>query len=218
MSKTAAKIMLVALGLIIFLACYMFVYMDFSAKTDAVTKEVGELQTKVSTLSAYSAAMKKNSGAIETMRTDMNTALTRYYTSEKPEDFILLANDMETKLGLSVDTISFTTPKPFYLLSGVKDGKTPKDPVTPLQLTCYNVSSTMGAKMKYSQMKQALDFIKEQKDVTRLQSLVLNYEATTGDITGTFVIDKFYITGRDLPDHNPSIPYNTLGKSTLMGG
>jgi hypothetical protein len=53
--------------------------------------------------------------------------------------------------------------------------------------------------------------------VTKLNRLDLSYDSATGYINGVFVLDKYYITGRDIPAHQAVIPYADFGKSVLIG-
>jgi hypothetical protein len=100
---------------------------------------------------------------------------------------------------------------------GVKDSGDYTATAEPVTLTGYKISSTMDGTMNYSQMKAALDFIYDQPDVTKLDSLNLNYDSSTGLIFGSFVLDKYYITGRDIEAHQAAVPYTDIGKSVLIG-
>lgn len=67
-------------------------------------------------------------------------------------------------------------------------------------------------------MKEVLTYIYKQDDATSLDSVDLSYDATTGLILGSLIINKFYITGRDIEEHQANVPYTDIGKDVLMGG
>lgn len=217
LSKKTIKYALMFVGLLIFLACYFLVYMDYSTKTDALNTDISGLNKRLDTLSGYNSDLPKYKSSIEENKAAISDTLGKYYSAERPEDFIVLATDMEKNIGLTVGGLSFTDPVVIYGIAGVTDAKNVGDPVKPLKLTSFMVSSTITASMKYAQMKQALDYISSLKDVTKLDSLDLTLDVTTGLITGGFVLDKYYITGRDIPDHQTGVNYTNIGKSTLMG-
>jgi hypothetical protein len=104
------------------------------------------------------------------------------------------------------------------MITAVKDNGDYTVPVQTATLTSLKISSTLDGTMDYSQMKKALDFIYSQKDVTKLDSLNMNYDSSTGLILGSFVLDKYYITGRDIQEHQAVVPYTDLGKNVLIGG
>ena len=47
--------------------------------------------------------------------------LSRYYSAETPEDFIMLAVDMENTLGVDISALSFSQPEPLLTLTGVTE-------------------------------------------------------------------------------------------------
>ncbi len=209
--------MLMFLGVIIFLAGYFMVYMDYSDKTDALNTEITTLNVKLDKLKEYSANIAQYKSTIEEDRSAVNDTLSRYNSVEMPEDFIMLATDLENNLGLDISTLSFTKSLPVFTITGVKDADDYNVPLKTATLTGYKISSTIGGQMSYSQMKLALDSICSQKTVTKLDSLSINFDSSTGYIMGNFAIDKYYITGRDIQEHQAVIPFTQLGKSVLMG-
>ena len=217
MSKKTAKYILMFLGILIFMASYLLVYMDYTSKTDGLSIDISDLRTKLDTLNGYEVSLPKYRDTVAQNKTDISGVLDNFYSSARPEDFIMLATGLEDSVGLSVTGLTFDEPAAVWAITGVADGKDDSVPAVPLQLMCYKTSSTITGSMNYEQIKQALDYISRQKDVTKLNSLNLTYDSSTGFITGEFLLDKYYITGRDVPDNETKIPYTELGKSILMG-
>jgi hypothetical protein len=217
MSKKTAKYILIFLGLIIFLAAYVFVYVDYTDRTDALNKETATLNSRLDQLSAYHAQIPAYEKGIEENKAFIAAALDRYYSVETPEDFIMFATDMENALGAKITMLSFNQPELFYGVTGVKDTDDYTVPAATAALTSYKLSSAMNGIMDYSQMKAALDYINAQRDVTKLNSLNMSFDSSTGLILCGFAIDKYYITGRDIQEHQAVIPSTELGKNALMG-
>lgn len=217
MSKSTVKYVLMFLGLIIFLAAYLLVYMDFTDKTEALDTEISTLNNRLEQLEGYNAKIPDYKKAIEENKLFISETLSKYYSIDTPEDFIMFATALEDKEQLEINTLSFTEPALIYGIMAVKDTDDYTVPAETTTLMGYKVSSTMGGSMSYRQMKSALDFIYSQKDVTRLDSLNLNYDSSTGLILGSFLIDKYFITGRDIQEHQAVVPYTDLGKSVLIG-
>lgn len=218
MSKSTVKYILMFLGVLIFLACYLLIYMDYTTKTDNVNSEIKGLNERLTTLKGYDADMTRLTEGISQDKTEISIYLDKYYSSERPEDFIILSTDLEDNVGLGVTGLTFAEPAAIYAIAGVGDGKDDRTPVVPLELLCFRISSTITASMDYEQMKQALDYIAELKDVTKLNSLDITFDSSSGLITGALSLDKYYITGRDIPEHQTDIPFTELGKDILMGG
>lgn len=217
MSKKTVKYMLMVLGLIIFLAGYFLVFIDYSDKTDALDTEIAALNTRLDQLNGYNAKAEEYIRSIDENKAIVSDALGKYYSDETPEDFIMLATALEDTLGADISTLSFTQPATIYSITGVKPSDDYKVPAEPVTLKAFKISSTLDGTMNYLQMKRALDFINAQPDVTKLDNLNLNYDSATGLILGSFTIDKYYITGRDIQAHQAVVPYNDIGKSVLIG-
>ena len=216
-SKNALKYIMMFLGVLIFIALYLLVYTDYTAKTDAVNLEIATMNTRLSTLSNYNTNLKKYTTGIADAKAAVADILGKYSSMERPEDYIMLAADMESKVGLTLNDISFAEPIAMYAISGVKDGKSDSKPLEPLQLMCYKLTSTFGGTMKYDQMKKSLEYISRLNGMTKLGSLSLTYDSSSGLINGSFGLEKYYITGRDIAEHQTTIPSLPLGKNTLFG-
>lgn len=216
-SKKALNYILCALGVMILLAGYFMVYMDFSSKTDTVNSETQTLNTRLSTLNGYNTSLQKYKTTIDQDKTDINTVLSKFYSAEKPEDFLALAINIQNKLGPNVTGMTFAEPVVIFNINGVADTNDVKTPVKPQKLTTYLISATINAGMKYDQMKQTLDYILAQPDVTKLNRLNMTFDSATGLINGSFVVDKYYITGRDIEEHQVVLPKVSFGKSVLIG-
>jgi hypothetical protein len=217
MTKNTVKYVLIFIGLLIFLAAYLFVYMDYSDKTEALNKEITTLNDRLDQLNGYHEQIPAYESSIVENKAFIDETLGRYYSNETPEDFIMFATDMEGTLSLDINALSFTQPQPFCSITAVKDTGDYTVPVGAATLTGYKISSTIDGTMTYSQMKSALKFIYSQIDTTKLDSLNMNYDSSTGLILGSFVIDKYFIAGRDIQEHQATVPYNDLGKDVLIG-
>ncbi len=217
LTKKTVKYILSFLGILIFLAAYILVYTDYTAKTDVLNEEIAELSSRYEELSARHAQIPAYEKSIEENKVFIDKTLSKYYSAETPEDFIMFATDMENTLGVKITGLSFAQPIPVSSVSALKDTGDYTEPPQKITLTGLKLTSTIDGTMNYSQMKSALDFIYAQPDVTKLDSMNLNYDSSTGLILSNFVLDKYYITGRDIQEHQASVNYTNLGKSVLIG-
>ena len=208
---------MIFLGLIIFLAAYVLVYMEYTDKTDALNKEIKALNDRLGQLGEYHERIPGYEKSIEENKAFAGEVLRKYYSAETPEDFIMLAVDMENTLGTDISMLSFSQPEPVYDLTAVAETADYTLPAETVTLTAFKLSSTLDGTMDYGQMKAALDFLGAQRDVTKLDSLNMNFDSSTGLILGSFAVDKYYITGRDIPEHQAAIPFVELGKDILIG-
>ncbi len=216
--KRTVKYILMLLGLVIFLAGYFLVYMDYAARTDELTAEIGTLTDRLGVLESYNARLNEFQTGIEANKTEIGDVLGSYYSVETPEDFIMLATAMEDAVGVSISSLSFEEPIYISEILAAEDAGDYTAPVTTRTLTGYGVTASMEGAMTYSEMKEVLAYIGSQVDATHLNAVEMSYDATTGLILGSLVIDKYYIEGRDIEEHQINVPYTDIGNDVLIGG
>jgi hypothetical protein len=216
--KRTVKYMLMLLGLVIFLAAYFLVYMDFTDRTDKLTSESRSLSDRLGVLQGYDAQRTDFETGIEADKAKIAGALSKYYTLQTPEDFIMLATAMENAFGVSFSGLSFEEPVFISEITALDDAGDYISPAATRTLTGYGLTATLEGTMTYAQMKDVLDYIYKQADATSLDTVELSYDSTTGLLLGSLVIDKYYLTGRDLEPHQPNIQYTDIGNDTPMGG
>jgi hypothetical protein len=216
-SKRDIKLIMIVLGAAILIACYYLVILNYQDQTEALESEIKTLGERLDVLEGHYERIPEYENAIAEDKAVIREALGHYFNDERPEDFIMFATALENELGLYVSTISFSEPVPVYDISGVADTEDYTVPAEAKSISTYMVSSTIEATMSYGEMKNALDFIYSQKDVTTLESLSLDYNSTTGEIDGSFVVNKYYITGADDTYRETIIPHIEIGGSGLFG-
>ncbi len=216
--KRTVKYTLMLLGLVIFLAGYFLFYLDYSDQTDTLTSEIKTLSARLDELEGYSQQLDDLQSGIDNDKASISDALQKYYTIETPEDFIMLATAMEDNIGVSILALSFEEPVLMMDIEAIDDAGDYVSPLTTRTLTGYNLTASLEGTMTYTEMKDALDYIYNQTDATSLNSVELNFDSTTGLLQSIFVIDKYYVTGRDLEEHQINVPYTDIGNDALMGG
>jgi hypothetical protein len=112
MTKNAVKYALMFLGILILLIAYLFVYTDYTDKTEALGKEIATLNDRLSQLSGYHEKENAYKSSIEENKASINEMLGRYYSNETPEDFIMFATDMEATLDVDITAMSFSSRSP----------------------------------------------------------------------------------------------------------
>ncbi len=216
--KTTVKYSLMLLGLVIFLGVYFLFYLDYTDRTDKLNGDIAQLSDRFDELESYKAHTEEYEAGIEGDKTKISQALKSYYSAQLPEDFIMLATALEDDVDISISSLSFE--EPFYIadINAIEDMTDYQAPVQTRQLTAYGLTATLEGAMTYGELKQALDYIGRQEDVTSLNSIELSYDNTTGLILGSMVVNKYFITGRDIEEHQPYVPYTDIGNDAPMGG
>ncbi len=92
------------------------------------------------------------------------------------------------------------------------------DPSTAVDMTAYETQFTVNMNLDYTKMKNLLNEIYSGDDtLTGIDSLAVTYNAETSGLTGTAVLDKFYLTYNGAPDYITSLPATNYGVANPFG-
>lgn len=217
MKKIFVQYILIFFGILIFMCGYFLVYLNYVSNTEALNAEIATLSDELDVLEGYEAQLEQYKAEIEKDQLDIDTQLKKYTSLQTPEDFIMLATEFENSIGFIISNMSFSEPEALLEIAGVADTTDMTEPTQSMPLISYRMSTMMEGELSYNQIKELLAYITKQHDITTLDNLELSYDGTTGLIHSSFILDKYYITGRDIEDHKVNVPYSALGKDVLMG-
>lgn len=214
-SKRDLKLILILLSILIFVIAYFAVYSSFNTKAEAVQAEIKTLQPSLAELENH----YNNLGAYEqTIETDTRVIadeLARYPNAVRSEDLIMYAVNLEDEVGLSVQTAAFSGPQPVMALKGmVDDGN---GVVTAMPLMAYRNAMSISATLTYQQLKSMIDYVNYTKNTAKLNTVNVSFNAETGELLGTMILDRYFITGSDTTYHETEVPFTGLGTDNIFG-
>jgi hypothetical protein len=218
MKKKTVKYLLMFIGLAIFLGPISCFIWTIRIEPTSFKNEIVTLSDKLTLLEGYNANLAEYQTGIDTGKVKTAEVLARYYSVETPEDFIMMATDMENELDISVSSLTFEDPAFVTDVKASEDMTDYTAAVNSRTLSAYALTSTIDAAMTYAELKKVLGYIGSQSDVTSLQTLDLSYDDLTGLILSTMTVSKYYVTGRDMEDHQPNVSYTDIGNDALIGG
>ena len=128
----------------------------------------------------------------------------------------MLATAVEDDIGVTISGLSFDEAVYIGDIAAIEDITDYTQPIQTRTLTVYGLTAFLEGAMTYSEMKELLAYIYNQDDATSLISLDMSYDGSTGYLLSSMTIDKYYITGRDIEEHQPNVPYTDIGNDSLM--
>lgn len=213
-SKRDANLLLILLGIILFVAGYFTVYNPYQKKTEALQAEIAALQPTLSELKGYEGNLDKYKAGIDELEGKIATETERYPTDVRPEDFVMYAIELEDKVGLDVTGIDFADPVLISQIDGIRrDGE--QYTVTPL--TAYAYGMTANCSLSYEELKDLIKHIDDTALCTKLDSVSVSFDTENGGLTGSVVLDKYFITSGSEPYVPTQVPDVDLGTDDLFG-
>jgi hypothetical protein len=213
-SKRDANLLLLLLGIVIFLFGYFGVFSPTQTKTDVIRAEVKglaptlqELQGYQDNLSAYQAGIDKASATI-------GEEMLRYPTDVRSEDLVMYAIYLEKDLDIDVTSVEFSETVPIAQINSVvkTDGGYTLSP-----LTAYECSMTAACSLSYAELKALLLYPGKTPARTTLGNLSISFDAESGQLTGSVVFDKYFVTSGSDPYVPTEVPKVELGTRDPFG-
>ena len=216
LQKRDIKLLIIFGGLVTLLLCYLLVFNKFNEKRDAVDAEIVKLQPELDTLREYQAHKAEYEDKISVAKTEISSVLSALPTSVWQEDQVLLADRMEHDLKIDAVGEGFSEPILVKQLKGVTEDKI-DNASSALDQSIYKAQMTLKAKMTYNQMKDYLDYIFHEENLTGLESVELTYNAEDRKLDATTVLNSYYINYANAPEESHLVPNVSKGVKDPFG-
>lgn len=103
-------------GVLVAVAVYVFVYLDFTQKTEVLETSNKELQAVVTELEDYNTNMEQYKIEIDEMKAEVNTILEQYPADAREEDAIMLAVNLQKRNIIDFDAINMDEKESVYVV------------------------------------------------------------------------------------------------------
>ena len=213
-SKRDQKLLFILLGLLVFLVSYLGICDTYNDKKAEVNSQIESLQPRLNELRGYYANLSSYQSEIDRIKDSVNTDLSQYPSDVRSEDMIMYANELEEKLGITVEEINLTDPHVVAQFSVPKqtDNSYELVPVAAMQS-----GIEIKCKLNYSQLKKLIDYIYNNSKQTIIDNISVSYDAETGGLTGTVTLEKYFISSSDYQYTETKIPSVKRGTTDPFG-
>lgn len=213
-SKRDLKMLLVLGGLLAFLLLYFWVVTPFQEKADQTEAKVAELETQVAKLEELYANLSNYEMGIANFKEEIADDLEAYPGGVEYEDFLVYLLDVEYNTGLALESVTFDEPSMIaqFDCEVTVDG----EPQT-RSVSAWRTGATVGGKQNYPELKNSINYLYDTESLTALDSVTVNFDSSTGELSALYTISKYYMTW-DGSAYNPlPVPAVDKGISDLFG-
>ncbi len=216
LQKKDIKLLIVFGGLITLLLCYLLVFNKFNEKRDEVDAKIAALQPELETLREYQSHKAEYEEKISVAKTQISSMLSVLPTSVWQEDQVLLADRMEHDLKVNAVGEGFAEPVLVRQLKGVTEEDIDAAASAKDQ-SVYKAPMTLKAKMDYRQMKDYLDYIFAEDQLTGIESMLVSYNPMDRKLDTTTVVNSYYINYANAPEESHLVPQVSIGVKDPFG-
>lgn len=205
-SKKDQKTLLYILGVLMLIAVYFLYYSNKQRDLEALQSEVDALYTEVLELEEYEVNNKLYKDNTKKYYNEIDSMVNEFPAAIKEESIIMYSRELETVLGVKTNSVAMT---PAALLSSFGVGERQKH--------LYSSTVTMSIAGNYDQIKKVIDNIYTYGDKRTLTSLSLSYDSTTGNLSGSMILNLYALSGKDRMYQKPNTGIVNHGTTNIFG-
>lgn len=207
--KQIRLLILLAIVLIIF-GCYRFGYLRYEEQADSIRGENEILSERVDQLTVLERKKEDYKKDIETSLENIKNITKRYGPRNTPEKSLIFLVDLEQNAGLEIPSVSFGEDTEIFYSTAVPstDG---------LGVSVLSCPLSITYRTTYEGFKECMDYINQYEERMNVENITASYDATTGNLTGTMVINLFAMSGTDNQYQKPEVSGITIGTDNIFG-
>lgn len=209
------KLLLILLGVLVFLAAYLLVYNRFTEKADATREEIAALSPRLMVLRSHEANVNAYQNEIDQISGAVEAALAEFPSDVRTEDLILYGSGLESAVGMTVSAMAFS---PAEVISRFNVPRAGEDGgVELIPYAALRTGLTVEGELNYTEFKRLVNYIYSTVQRTSLESVSLNYNAESGELSAAAQLAKYFVCGEEYVYEATRVPSFQAGVSDPFG-
>lgn len=242
--KSDIQLLIGAIGVLLAVCTYFFVYAKFNEKSDALETENATLQSRVATLEILDQKKADYATATENMKQYITGFENRFPAGILPEDSIMNILHLEESTNTKVASLGFGTDTevPYVAAqtadaaaattadaattdataAGTTDTTAANGPISTegtayADTHMYEVPLSFSIECTYNDFKGLVRYIYNLQERESIRGVSLSYSTETGALSGNMTMSTYYLQGTDKVYSEPVIPNMEMGVDTIFG-
>lgn len=216
LQKKDIKVLIVLIGVLVLLLSYLLVYRNFTTKREEVEGQIAALEPELQQLREYDQHKQEYVEGTAAYKENIQAILSVLPTQIWTEDQLNLASNIETDMNLKDKSVSFSAPTVVTQFQGVTldniDNYNSK-----VDMTANKYQMSINTEMDYTDMKDFIDYIYDQDQMTSLDSINLTWNAENQDLDTSVVINQYSLTWPEAAEESHDVPEVSKGHSDIFG-
>lgn len=213
---TQQNFMLVAVVcLVLMVFAYVFIYLDFSERTEEVEASNQQLRTKLNELEAYYNNMPHYQEEIENYKVAISDILKEYPADAKEEDIIMLAVGLQKKNDITYESISMEETESVYTIAQEK--------IAPAGIEGLDKAISFNQKhaaynniTNYANLKDCIEDIYASPNRIGIDNIIYSKNEEDGSLKGSINLYFYSAAGTDKEYTPPDMAEYISGTSDLF--
>lgn len=201
-------LLILLLGVVAAVMTWNFVYNDYKARTSELHGRYVTLKGQVEELEQKSLNSAQYEEEMIEMNVEMANLLTDFAVYQLPEDFIKLCIE-NAESSDRIDYMDATNDAPTLLYTAGQSSS-----LAPYSL--FDQPVQLSFKTTYQGLKDTIAFIQSQLQIKKISSIDVTVDSD-GFMTGSLLVDNYYMTGSDIIYQDPQLPNVEYSSDNVFG-
>jgi len=205
-SKRDTGLLLMALGILIALLCYRFVYQKKVAEQEKLNSQLKTLEAEEQGMAELEANRPFYEAEIIRMNEENSEILQRFPADIFPENEIMYVVAMEEDNDIFFSDLSYGSAQ--ELITGYEDRT---------GIRASDVVMNLSYTSTYQGLKDVILYTGGQDRRMVINTVSASYDRSNGNLSGSMTLDQYLITGTDAVYNPPYVPSMRLGTDNIFG-
>lgn len=205
------KMLVILSGLVIIFLVYRMVFSPLQDSNDALLSEKVQLQQQVEQMQGMVTNKASYESQTKKMQDEIKTIFDSIPSNLTSEDEIIYAYNLEGKYDMTITSLSLPQAELAYTMN--QDGSNTLDNGKML----YKVPVAIACNVSYEGLKDYLRDLAAEQYSKSMDNISLTFDKETGDLSGTFTVNMYYLLGSDREYVPQTIDGVSLGTDNIFG-
>ncbi len=205
-----------AVGALLLILCYVFVFQRFKTAADELETSNRELSQRVNELKVYYDKREEYARESESLKQQIDEIFLEYPADAREEDAIKLAVYMQMQSGLAYSNINIATPESVKVI--------PAETVTQAAIENYSGQIAFSSRnisyvneISYEGLKNAIKTIFENENRLGINNIVYVKNEDAGCLTGSIDVTFYSVQGTGKEYTPPDLTQYLSGTNNIFG-
>lgn len=213
-SKKEIYLLLALVGIAIAFCAWQFGFKKINADTEVLRTDTATLQKEIDKYSAIKNNIELYQKGIEDASNSIAAVLNEFPADILPEDMIMFGRELEKNdISTVVSGVNFGTNSNVFNATSHPIESTS----VPVSYSLYQNPTTLSYTTSYDGFKDMVDYIYGHKNRMSIDTFSLSYDATSGLLSGSSIVNMYYVTGTDKEYTQQNLSGVGIGTDNIFG-
>ncbi|MBE5955536.1 MAG: hypothetical protein E7253_03695 [Lachnospiraceae bacterium] len=214
-SQRDKGLLLILAAVLLVAASYFFAFKPLGEKKEVLKAELATLEAREAELEELEANMDFYKEEIVRLTKEEEKLVEEFPANIKPESEIMYAVELENTVDVKFSALNYGDPINMFTSAAPEASEENTESVG--GYTAYCLPMTMSYEASYRGLKDTILHTNEHANRMVIDELTASFDGSSGELSGTMMLNQYYVEGTDRTYTEPYVPTRPIGVSDIFG-